>query len=71
MEAIIKPFEKYNYWVGLIFGKCVFFRNVLILEKCAYFGKWSISHLRYSLYRIDSSIRIGLLFMIFEKKILT
>ena len=34
--------------------------NVLILGKCASFGRWRISHLRYSLYSIDSSIRIGL-----------
>ena len=34
--------------------------NVLIFGKCASFGRWRISHLRYSLYSIDSSIRIGL-----------
>ena len=42
-------------------------KNVLILGKCAYFGKWRISHLRYSLYRIDSSIRIGLFVSNFPK----
>ena len=31
----------------LIWGKCLF-------GESAYFGKWRISHLRYSLYRIDS-----------------
>ena len=30
------------------------------LGKSAFFGKWRILHLRYRLYRIDSSIRIGL-----------
>ena len=30
------------------------------LGEIAYVGKWEISHLRYSLYGIDSSIRIGL-----------
>ena len=34
--------------------------KLLTLGKSAYFGKWKISHLRYSLYRIDSSIIIEL-----------
>ena len=37
------------------------------LGEIAYFGKWEISHLRYSLYRIDSSIRIGLFVYNFSK----
>ena len=46
--------------------------RVLIWGKCAYFGKSRISHFRYSLYgrlyRIDSSIRIGLFVYNFRKK---
>ena len=42
---------------------------MLILGKCAYFGKWRISHHRYSLYRIDFSIRIGLFGYNLRKKI--
>ena len=41
--------------------------NVLILGKCAYFGKLRISQLRYSLYRIDCSIRIVLFVYNFRK----
>ena len=33
-------------------------RNVLLFGTCAYFGKWRISHLTYSLYCIESSIRM-------------
>ena len=42
-------------------------KKVLIWGKIAYFGKWEISHLRYSLYGIDSSIRIGLFLYNFPK----
>ena len=42
--------------------------KVLIWGKSAYFRKWRISNLRYSLYRIDSSIRIGLFVYNFPKK---
>ena len=42
---------------------------MLNLGTCAYFGKWRISHLGYSLYRTDSSIRIGLFVYNFRKKI--
>ena len=38
-------------------------------EKCARCEKWRISHLRYSLYSIDSSIRTGLFVYYFRKKI--
>ena len=43
-------------------------RKVLIWGKSVYFGKWRISHLRYNLYRIDSSIIIGLFVYNFRKK---
>ena len=31
-------------------------RKVLIWRKSAYYGKWRICHLRYSLYSIDSNV---------------
>ena len=43
-------------------------RQVLIWRKSAYLGKWRISHLRYSLYRIDSRIRTALFVYYFRKK---
>ena len=41
--------------------------KVLIWGKSAYFWKWRISHLRYGLYRLDSSIRIGIFLNNFRK----
>ena len=54
----------------LILGNVFILENVIVLRKCHYFGKWRISHVRYCLYNIDSSIRIGL-FIIFSIFILT
>ena len=34
--------------------RCVYYEKVLIWRKSACYGKWRVSHLRYSLYRIDS-----------------
>ena len=45
------------------FGKWAYFREMCLFEK------WKISHLRYSLYRIDSSIIIGIFVYDFRKKI--
>ena len=42
-------------------------RKMLIWGESAYFGKWRISHPRYSLYRIDPSIRIELFVYNFRK----
>ena len=44
-------------------------KRVLILGKGAYYGKYRILHLRYSLYLIESCIRIGLFVYNFRKKI--
>ena len=41
-------------------------RKVLISEKVLISG-WRISHIRYSLYRIDSSIKIRLFVYNFQK----
>ena len=41
--------------------------KVLIWGRSAYFGKWRISHLRYSLNCIDSSIKIGLFVFNYRK----
>ena len=49
----------------LIIGK------VLISRKSAYFGKWKISHLRYSLYGIDYTVKTLILafeFLFFERR---
>ena len=52
-------------------GNLLILGNVPILGKYAYFGKWRISHLRYSFYGIDSSIGIGLFVYNFRKIFLT
>ena len=36
-------------------GKVLIMGKELIWGKSAYFGKWWISHLKYSLYGIDST----------------
>ena len=38
---------------------CLFYKNMLILGKCAYFGKWRISQFRYSLYRQKGVLIMG------------
>ena len=43
-------------------------RKVLIWRKSAYSEKWRIPHIRESLYRIDSSIRIELFVYNFRKQ---
>ena len=40
--------------------RCAYYGKSAYLGKSAYFGKWRFSYLTYSLYRIDSSIRIEL-----------
>ena len=40
---------------------------MLIWGRRAHFRKWGISHLRYSLYRIDFSFKIGLFVFNFRK----
>ena len=48
-------------------NKHIFVKGVLIMRKSAYFSKRRISHLRYSLYRIDFSFKIGLFVFNFRK----
>ena len=51
--------------------RCAYYEKSAHLGKSVYFGKWRISHLRYSLYRKHSSIRIGLSVYNVRKKFLT
>ena len=53
-------------------GKVLIMGKELIWGKSAYFGKWWISHLRYSLYRITSKayFRYGKKGLLIMKKVL-